>query len=81
MTGRYATPSPAAFDIANYFAEWGGFECDYSVLPTIAQRRGFLEEYVLSYNAHAKDAKHRKADARQLSEQVDEFRGVPGFYW
>ena len=22
---EYATPSPAAFDIANHFAEWGGY--------------------------------------------------------
>ncbi|KAI2635023.1 kinase-like protein [Xylaria nigripes] len=26
---EYATPSPAAFDLANHFAEWGGFGCDY----------------------------------------------------
>ncbi|CAK7220807.1 hypothetical protein SCUCBS95973_004281 [Sporothrix curviconia] len=43
---EYAVPSPAAFDIANHFAEWGGFDCDMSVLPTVSQRRAFIGEYV-----------------------------------
>ena len=46
---EYATPSPAAFDIANHFAEWGGFDCDYSALPTRAQRAEFIREYVRTY--------------------------------
>ena len=46
---EYATPSPAAVDIANHFAEWGGFDCDYSALPTRAQRAEFIREYVRTY--------------------------------
>ena len=98
---EYCTPAPAAFDIANHFAEWGGFECDYSVLPTRLQRRDFLAHYLSSYNEHlgrspgavaaaaaagttaaegaAEDEYERELD--RLSEQVDAFRGVPGFYW
>ncbi|MCJ1396338.1 hypothetical protein MMC18_009227 [Xylographa bjoerkii] len=49
---EYTTPCPAAFDIANHFAEWGGFDCDYSVLPTRSTRRAFLQEYLLSYYHH-----------------------------
>ncbi|MCJ1399479.1 hypothetical protein MMC11_002681 [Xylographa trunciseda] len=49
---EYTTPCPAAFDIANHFAEWGGFDCDYSVLPTRSTRRAFLQEYLLSYYRH-----------------------------
>ncbi|MCJ1317132.1 hypothetical protein MMC15_002454 [Xylographa vitiligo] len=49
---EYTTPCPAAFDIANHFAEWGGFDCDYSVLPTRSIRRAFLQEYLLSYYHH-----------------------------
>lgn len=78
---RYATPSPAAFDLANFFAEWAGLECNYSVLPTVAQRRGFLEEYIQSYNAHLGDGQQSDLDAERLLKQVDDFRGVPGFYW
>ncbi|KAI9758160.1 MAG: hypothetical protein M1835_000621 [Candelina submexicana] len=73
---EYATPAPAAFDIANHFAEWGGFECDFTVLPTRSQRRGFLKEYVHSYDSAMGDN-----EVQQLFDEVDHFRGVPGFYW
>src|SRR5690606_37849816 len=31
---EYATPCERAFDLANHFSEYAGFECDYSLLPT-----------------------------------------------
>ena len=97
---EYTTPVPAAFDIANHFAEWGGFACDYSVLPTRSQRRAFITEYLRSYAEVADPASFlRLSDtasavknltkseaglrvyARQLHRDVDDFRGLPGFYW
>jgi ethanolamine kinase len=77
---EYATPAPAAFDIANHFAEWGGFDCDFNVLPTRKQRKDFLEHYLRSYNSHL-DRPFSQQELDELFEQVDEFRGVPGFYW
>lgn len=88
---EYATPSPAAFDIANHFAEWGGFDCDYSVLPTCSQRRTFIHHYIRSYfellpdpcrvGATATTTEQLQSEADKLFEEVDLFRGVPGFYW
>ncbi|KAK4131934.1 kinase-like protein [Trichocladium antarcticum] len=87
---EYATPSPAAFDIANHLAEWGGFDCDFSVLPTRAQRREFVAEYIHAYFAQrstkfpgsaAAAAVDEAAEVEKLMEEVDMFRGVPGFYW
>jgi ethanolamine kinase len=81
---EYATPSPAAFDIANHFAEWGGFDCEHHLLPTRSQRRDFINEYVRSYFAHLrKDGPQvdEEAEASKLFEEVDVYRGVPGFYW
>jgi ethanolamine kinase len=85
---EYATPSPAAFDIANHFAEWGGFDCDFSVLPTRAQRREFITEYVDSYfeflekkTPGAAAGVNKAAEVEKLLTEVDHFRGVPGFYW
>ena len=97
---EYTTPVPAAFDIANHFSEWGGFACDYSVLPTRSQRCAFITEYLRSYAEVADQASFpRLSDtastvknlttseaglrvyARQLYQDVDEFRGLPGFYW
>ncbi|KAI9741581.1 MAG: hypothetical protein M1818_004387 [Claussenomyces sp. TS43310] len=81
---EYATPSPAAFDIANHFAEWGGFDCDHSVLPTRTQRRQFIEEYIKSFYSYldGNNMPERQAlEAKQLFDEVDVFRGLPGFYW
>jgi ethanolamine kinase len=85
---EYATPSPAAFDLANHFAEWGGFDCDFSVLPTRAQRREFISEYIDSYFNFLEKKKpgtaatvDKAAEVEQLHQEVDHYRGVPGFYW
>ncbi|KAL1874008.1 hypothetical protein VTK73DRAFT_614 [Phialemonium thermophilum] len=83
---EYATPSPAAFDIANHFAEWGGFDCDFSVLPTRKQRRIFIDEYVRAYFRFTRPAEPASeaeigAVTTKLFEEVDIFRGLPGFYW
>ncbi|PSK40310.1 Ethanolamine kinase 2 [Elsinoe australis] len=81
---EYATPAPAAFDIANHFAEWGGFECDYSTMPTKSQRREFIQQYVQSYRRHASPSSPEStlpAAIDNLYDQVDLFRGIPGFYW
>ncbi|KAK4695255.1 ethanolamine kinase, partial [Lecanoromycetidae sp. Uapishka_2] len=77
---EYAVPSPAAFDIANHFAEWGGFTCDFSVLPTRSMRQGFVEEYIQSYASHS-HLKTNDTMASRLFDEIDAFRGVPGLYW
>ncbi|KAL1962865.1 hypothetical protein VTN77DRAFT_9140 [Rasamsonia byssochlamydoides] len=81
---EYATPSPAAFDIANHFAEWGGFNCDYNMMPTRSVRRKFLTEYVRSYNRHGGIGGKSSSEeeiVEKLFHDVDRFRGIPGFYW
>jgi ethanolamine kinase len=77
---EYATPSPAAFDIANHFAEWGGFDCDFTKLPTKSQRRDFITNYLNTYNSLL-GREHSDAEFDQLYKDVDIFRGAPGFYW
>ncbi|KAK8088253.1 hypothetical protein PG997_003214 [Apiospora hydei] len=77
---EYATPSPAAFDLANHFAEWGGFDCDFTVLPTRTQRREFIAEYIKAYFAQLPN---KPADV-DLNSEIDKIRrvqGLPGFYW
>lgn len=77
---EYATPCPAAFDIANHFAEWGGYDCDYNMLPTKSVRRQFLQDYLESYKAHS-DNPVPEGMLDVLVEEVDRYRGMPGFYW
>lgn len=79
---EYATPSPAAFDIANHFAEWGGFDCDYNMLPTRKVRREFLAEYLKSYSKYLGLSDLSSPSAvEKIFADVDRFRGIPGFYW
>ena len=80
---EYAVPAPAAFDLANHFAEWGGFECDYSVLPTRQTRRAFLSQYLASYKKTVAKSSELSphADLDSLFQIVDRFRGLPGLYW
>jgi len=78
---EYATPSPAAFDVANHFAEWGGFECDYTALPNVAQRRAFIREYMETYIKLSGEPLDLQKETQKLETEVNTFRGVPGFYW
>ncbi|KAK0507724.1 hypothetical protein JMJ35_009613 [Cladonia borealis] len=78
---EYAVPCPPAFDLANHFSEWGGFECDYNMLPTRTTRRAFVEEYLQSFSQHRPAERATEAQAEELLLEVDRFRGIPGFYW
>lgn len=78
---EYGTPSPVAFDVANHFAEWAGYDCDYSAVPTQAQRLTFIREYIKTYARLSGAAMDEDKETRKLMHEVDVFRGVPGFYW
>lgn len=78
---EYATPSPAAFDVANHFAEWAGYDCDYSAVPKQDQRLAFVKEYIKAYFALTGESVDEDEEVRKLMTEVDVFRGVPGFYW
>ncbi|TKA25729.1 hypothetical protein B0A50_05825 [Salinomyces thailandicus] len=85
---EYATPVPAAFDIANHFAEWAGLSCDHTAVPNRPARADFLKSYVGSFRYHSISDADTLAldidftnDLAQMLDQVDMFRGVPGFYW
>ncbi|KAK4636337.1 putative ethanolamine kinase [Fulvia fulva] len=85
---EYATPGNAAFDIANHFAEFAGYDCEHSAVPAKSQRKEFIQEYVKSYRYHsisdndttAVDIDFQK-DIETLYEQVEQFRGMPGLFW
>lgn len=85
---EYSTPGPAAFDIANHFAEWAGFDCEHEFVPTKSQRRDFLKHYVGSFRYHSISDEDTitvdidfQQDIDQLYNQIEDFRGLPGFYW
>jgi ethanolamine kinase len=70
-----------AFDIANHFAEWVGYNCDYAAIPTRPQRLAFVREYISSYAKLSGETMDEEEATGRLMEEVDVFRGVPGFFW
>ncbi|KAI1179030.1 kinase-like domain-containing protein [Nemania sp. FL0916] len=90
---EHSTYCPRAFDLANHFSEWAGFECDYNLLPTKSTRRDFIREYLQSYREitgqrnkvaeplQSHDVDSRETELNQLLAEVDMYRGFPGFYW
>ncbi|KAL9593334.1 MAG: hypothetical protein Q9179_005943 [Wetmoreana sp. 5 TL-2023] len=80
---EYATPAPAAFDLANHFSEWGGFECNYNALPPRSVRRAFIEEYLSRYTSYTSLPSDidQQSYVSRLFDEVDAYRGVPGLYW
>ncbi|KAK6592994.1 ethanolamine [Botrytis cinerea] len=68
---EYATPSPAAFDIANHFAEWGGFDCEHQYMPTRAERLDFIREYIRNYFAQLKQTCDEEAEVQKMFTEVD----------
>lgn len=69
---EYASTNPRAFDIANHFCEWAGFECEWGGMPTRDQRRAFYEAYL-------------GADAgctwEELDREVMAYEPVPSLLW
>ncbi|KAG5983262.1 hypothetical protein E4U55_000405 [Claviceps digitariae] len=78
---EYGTPSPVAFDIANHFAEWAGYSCDYSAIPSHSQRLAFIREYITTYAELTGETMNQEEETQRLMDEVDVFRGVPGFFW
>lgn len=85
---RHCTYCPAAFDLANHFAEWAGFNCDYDLLPNRSIRKNFIREYVATQRKLAgiglpmdEKAQSEEGVIMRLMGDVDNYRGFPGFYW
>ena len=72
-------PCPPAYDLANHFSEWAGYDCDYHLLPTRSTRRRFIEQYLEYYGRHAERSENLSVD--QLCHEVDTYRGMPGLVW
>lgn len=43
---EYGGPGYAAFDIANHFSEWAGFECDWSRVPSRSVQSAWVRTYL-----------------------------------
>lgn len=74
---EYMLPAPRAFDIANHFAEWQGFDCDRSAIPEPSSKNEVMLEWCRSYLNG--DASHE--ETQKLIDEIACYYGLPGFYW
>jgi ethanolamine kinase len=75
---EYMLPSPRAFDIANHFAEWQGFDCDKSAIPEPTPSNPVMVNFVKAYlnNENASEQ-----EVNNLIEEIAMYHGLPGFFW
>ena len=67
---EYSAHGPRGFDLANFFCEFAGFECDYSLLPDKATREVFYEIYLSDGDT-----------VEQLEKEVEVFYIATHLFW
>lgn len=65
---EYCSENFRAFDIANHFCEFAGFECDYTRFPSVEMRRLWLSEYLQALRGEVRDD-----ELDSLMDEVDAF--------
>jgi ethanolamine kinase len=84
---EYAMLAPRAFDLANHFMEWQGFDCITELIPVPVKSNVVLRKWARSYLGFDRNARedavssHERAAVDQLLDQVFVYWGMPGFYW
>ncbi|KAG0292317.1 Ethanolamine kinase 1 [Dissophora globulifera] len=93
---EYGSYSYRAFDIANHFNEWCGFECEYENYPNKEVQykwlRSYLEEFARASsdnNASSSDRNSTNSaeivvkdeDVEQIYREVNKFALASHFYW
>ena len=77
---EYACVGPRGFDVANHFAEYAGFECDWSKLPNERQRERFCAAYVeaeATERVRERDARTRESNSNSNSAAEDASKSAP----
>lgn len=75
---EYMLPAPRAFDIANHFAEWQGFDCNRSLVPEPTS----LNEVMVTWcKGYLNDPNASQQDIDYLIHEISCYYGMPGFYW
>ncbi|KAK3818856.1 MAG: kinase-like domain-containing protein [Benniella sp.] len=93
---EYGSYSYRAFDIANHFNEWAGFECEYENYPNREAQLTWLRSYLEVYNARTSAASGveggsppsdggedsvSEAELERLYREVNKFALASHFYW
>lgn len=75
---EYMLPAPRAFDIANHFAEWQGFDCNRALIPEPSSANPVM---VLWCKGYLNDPLALELEINSLIHEISCYYGMPGFYW
>jgi len=75
---EYASTNYQAFDIANHFNEFAGFEADYSRYPSKEQQYQFLRSYLTTYKNGTAPTDQ---ELHKLYVQVNKFALISHMFW
>lgn len=74
---EYAATNYQAFDIANHFNEWAGFDADYTRYPKKEQQYQFLQRYLKAFQG----AEGTEEELHRLYVQVNKFALISHLFW
>eukprot|EP01114_Cavostelium_apophysatum_P010759 TRINITY_DN24876_c0_g1_i1.p1 TRINITY_DN24876_c0_g1~~TRINITY_DN24876_c0_g1_i1.p1 ORF type:complete len:353 (-),score=113.41 TRINITY_DN24876_c0_g1_i1:6-1064(-) len=74
---EYATLNFAAYDIANHFNEWAGFECYFNQYPSKELQFGFFKAYLKAFNGREPTEK----ELNDLYVEVSKFTLASHYFW
>lgn len=75
---EYMLPAPRAFDIANHFAEWQGFDCNRLLIPEPFNTN---ETMVTWCKGYLNNPESSQEEVDSLIHEISCYYGMPGFYW
>ncbi|KAK9477500.1 kinase-like domain-containing protein [Lipomyces japonicus] len=87
---EYALPTPRAFDLANHFMEWQGFDCEVSLIPEAGGpvMREWGRQYLQASLTFDRGQSGKNGlqtisenDVDELMNEIATWWGMPGFYW
>lgn len=74
---EYGSFNYRSFDIANHFCEFGGFDCDYSLYPSVAFQRQWIKEYLSTFSG----TPGTEQEIDQVLKEVALFNLVAHLFW
>ena len=78
---EYSGYSYRAFDLANHFNEWCGFELVWENFPSEDTQRRFLKEYLKEFYDNKKKESDLEKEIDKMIEDIKWFDLASNFYW
>lgn len=85
---EYSIPTPRAFDLANHFMEWQGFDCVVELIPEPSTSNPVMRTWAAQYleslayfEGKSEPTKVTEQAVDSLITEIATWWGMPGFYW